>query len=408
MKMRYCLLIGSVLGSLLAGTADVRADSGDLPQGAQKRVDDAYRRRNFTFSDFGRDYGEFKNYLNREYGFDYSFDVSYMPQRGAPNGRKTAYQTLISPSFTWTAFNNEYGTGTLNFAYTVARYGGSQAARIGGNIGAVTEINDYDDKSNAYNELYYSYQAGGSWKWLTVAAGQFPLSNFDGTAYDSNQQVNFINYALSQNASSTYSTAGGGAYLQATPNSEWTFAVGAQDATNVDGISVRVNNLNEEHYATFGYIAYSPTIKGLGAGQYSVLLYNQPWVEEQKQTTNGWSVNLSQAIGDKLTVFGRVNGVSGSTAEINQSWVLGMVYNNPLDRNPLDQIGLAFAYNKIDGKAVGEELSHDSEKVLEAYWAWGISKWMTITPDIQFYIDPALNPKSDYGTVFSLRASFFF
>lgn len=175
MKMRYCLLIGSVLGSLLAGTADVRADSGDLPQGAQKRVDDAYRRRNFTFSDFGRDYGEFKNYLNREYGFDYSFDVSYMPQRGAPNGRKTAYQTLISPSFTWTAFDNEYGTGTLNFAYTVARYGGSQAARIGGNIGAVTEINDYDDKSNAFNELYYSYQAGGSWKWLTVAAGQFPL-----------------------------------------------------------------------------------------------------------------------------------------------------------------------------------------------------------------------------------------
>lgn len=260
----------------------------------------------------------------------------------------------------------------------------------------MTEINDYDDKSNAFNELYYSYQAGGSWKWLTVAAGQFPLSNFDGTAYDSNQQVNFINYALSQNASSTYSTAGVGAYLQATPNSEWTFAVGAQDATNVDGISVRFNNLNEEHYATFGYIAYSPTIKGLGAGQYSVLLYNQPWVEEQKQTTNGWSVNLSQAIGDKLTVFGRVNGVSGSTAEINQSWVLGMVYNNPLDRNPLDQIGLAFAYNKIDGKAVGEELSHDSEKVLEAYWAWGISKWMTITPDIQFYIDPALNPKSDY------------
>ena len=55
-----------------------------------------------------------------------------------------------------------------------------------------------------------------------------------------------------------------------------------------------------------------------------------------------------------------------------------------------------------------EELSRDSEKVLEAYWAWGISKWMTITPDIQFYIDPALNPKSDYGTVFSLRASFFF
>ena len=33
---------------------------------------------------------------------------------------------------------------------------------------------------------------------------------------------------------------------------------------------------------------------------------------------------------------------------------------------------------------------------------------MTLTPDVQFYIDPALNRKSDYDTVVSLRASFFF
>lgn len=88
-------------------------------------------------------------------------------------------------------------------------------------------------------------------------------------------------------------------------------------------------------------------------------------------------------------MFARINGVSGNVATINQSWVLGGVYNNPLDRNPLDQIGLAFAYNKIDEKAVGSKLDHDAEKVIEAYWAWGISKWMTLTPDIQFYIDPA-------------------
>ena len=88
--------------------------------------------------------------------------------------------------------------------------------------------------------------------------------------------------------------------------------------------------------------------------------------------------------------------------------MLGGVYNNPLNRNPLDQIGLAFAYNKVDEKAVGSNLSSSSEKVIEAYWAWGISKWATITPDIQFYIDPAQNSKSDYGTVLSLRATLFF
>jgi carbohydrate-selective porin OprB len=138
------------------------------------------------------------------------------------------------------------------------------------------------------------------------------------------------------------------------------------------------------------------------------LLYNQPWVKEQQQTTNGWSVNLSQNVGEKLSFFGRINGVSGNMTDIKQSWVLGGVYNNPINRNPLDQIGLAFAYNRIDEKAVGSKLSNKREKIVETYWTWGVSKWVAITPDVQFYIDPAQNAKSDYGTAVSLRATLFF
>ena len=164
----------------------------------------------------------------------------------------------------------------------------------------------------------------------------------------------------------------------------------------------------KNHYTTFGYVAYTPTIKGLGDAEISLLLYNQPAVTEQPQTTNGWSLNLSQNIGEKFSVFARVNEVSGSMEEIRQSWVLGGVYNNPLDRNPLDQIGLAYAYNKIDEAAVGEQISHKAEQVIEAYWAWGIGDMLTITPDVQLYINPALNQKSDYGVVTSLRATVFF
>ena len=386
--------------------ADVQAR--EFSRGAGRTVGDSVERRNLLFSNFGKDYNSFKNDLSQKYGFDYSLNISFLPQRGAPNGQKTSLQTIISPSFTWTTFDNQYGTGTLNFSYSMTRYGGSSSKKIAKNIGVVAEINDSDDVSNSFGELYYSYQFKGEQDWLTLAAGQFPIGNFDGGPYDSNQQVNFMNNALAQNASSTYSTAGIGAFVQVTPNSDWSFAFGAQDATNTDGISIRVNRLHEGHFATFGYVAYTPDIKGLGNSQVSLLVYNQPWVKEQSQTTNGWSLNISQNLGDKWAVFGRINGVSGSVAEIEQSWVLGAVYNNPLDRNPLDQIGVAFAYNKVDPKAVGEPLVHGNEKVIEAYWAWGISKWMTLTPDIQFYIDPALNQKSDYATVIGLRMSLFF
>lgn len=413
MNARNSLIFSSVLlcGLLSAGmqTAHAAEDTSSLlSKSAQQRSEAGKIRRNHNFTDLGQEYTDFKNMLNKKYGFDYSVDVSYMGQRAAPSGKKSSYQTIIYPSFTWTTFQNEYGTGTLNFAYNIVRYGGIQGSRLNSNIGAVTGINDYTSKATSMDELYYTYQLGGSWNWLTLALGQFPLYNFDGSSYNSNQQVNFINEALSQNASSTYSTAGVGTYVQIDPNEDWSFAFGAQDATDIDGQSFRVNDFDQKHFTTFGYAAYTPTIKGLGQAQYSVLLYNQPGVKAQPQTTNGWSFNISQNIGEKLNIFARVNGVSGNVAEIDQSWVLGGVYNDPLDRNPLDQIGLAFAYNKINEKAVGEPLNSSAEKVIETYWAWGISKWMTLTPDIQFIIDPAQNPKSDFDTVFSLRGTFFF
>jgi hypothetical protein len=361
-----------------------------------------------TVISLAKEYQSYKNYLNKQYGLDYSIDMSVLEQRTAPSGKSNAVQAYIYPSFTWQTFDNQYGTGTLNFAYTIIRYGNHNAGDLANNSGFVTPINDYSDKENEFNELYYTYQLGGDWNWLTLGIGQFPIYNFDGTQYDANQQVNFLNEALAQNASQTYTQSGLGMYAQITPNEEWSFAFGGQDGTNIDAQSIRVNNLSEEHYTTFGYVAYTPTIKGVGQSEISILVYNQPNVKEQPETTNGWSLNLSQNIGEKLALFARVNETSGSVADIRQSWVLGGVYNNPLNRNSLDQIGLAYAYNKLDEKAIGTPLEHKAEQIVEAYWAWGVGNMLTITPDVQLYINPALNQKSDYGFATSLRATVFF
>lgn len=354
------------------------------------------------------DYQDFKNKLSKEYGFDYNFDVSVLEQRSSPNGQHNAVQTYLYPSFMWTTFNNEYGIGALNFAYTVIRYGNHNGNDLAANSGFVTPLNDYPSNENEFSELYYTYQLGGKWSWLTLGMGQFPLYNFDGTAYNANQQVNFLNDALAQNASASYTQAGLGVYAQISPNSEWSFAFGGQDGTNIDAPSIRFNHLDEEHYTTFGYVAYTPMIKGIGAAEISMLVYNQPGVHEQPETTNGWSLNLSQNIGEKISLFARLNEVSGSVESIRQSWVLGGVYKNPLNRNSLDQIGVAYAYNKLDEKAVGQTLQHKAEQIVEAYWAWGIGDMLTLTPDIQLYVNPALNQKSDYGVVTSLRATVFF
>ena len=353
------------------------------------------------------DYSTFKNKLSDDYGLAYNLNYSVMPQYGSPSGKHTAIQSLFMPSITWTNFQNEYGTGTLNVGYTSVFYNNTDAQDIQNNTGMVTGINDFNEREQEFASLYYTYQLPKQYNWLTLGAGQYTLYAFDGTDYDNNQQANFINYSLSQNGSATYADAGLGAYAQVNAGN-WLFVAGMQDASNIEAPSIRFNHLKDKHYTSFSQIGYNPNIKGLGNGQYSVMFYNQPAVSEQPQTTNGWSINMQQNIGEKWALFGRINGVTGNMVSIKNSYVAGMVYNNPLDRNALDQIGLAYAYNDLNEKAVGEELDDSAEQVIEAYWAWGISKWATLTPDFQFYIHPALNRKSDYGTATSLRLSLMF
>lgn len=352
-------------------------------------------------------YSNLKKMLSDKYGIEYNLDYSLLGQHASPSGKYNAVQSYLAPSITWTTFDNSYGTGVLNASYYSIFYGNHNAVDIQNRTGMVTSINDFTSDEQEFASLYYTYQLPKKYSWLTLGAGQYSLYMFDGTDYDNNQQANFINYSLSQNGSATYADAGLGAYIQATPK-DWSLIVGFQDATNIEAPSIRFNHLDDKHYATFAQVGYNPQIKNLGSGQYAIMFYNQPSVKEQPQTTNGWSLNAQQNIGEKLALFGRINGVSGSISAIKNSYVAGMVYNNPLNRNSLDQIGLAYSYNDISAKAVGSKLANNGEHVVETYWAWGVSKWATLTPDLQFYINPALNEKSDYGTAVSLRLSVFF
>ncbi len=351
-------------------------------------------------------YAQAKNELLKETGLSYTLDVSLMGQRGAPSGHITPWQTQYYGAATWDMFqSNTWGSGSANLAYEMVRYWNGNGAELGSNIGVVTPLNDYTNKANYFYELSYTHQMPGKLNWLSVTLGQFPLYNFDGTTYDSNQQINFVNESFSQNATSTYPSASLGGYLTVSPDPFWSISAGGQDARNIDGNNISTNHWGKK-FTSFVSGTINPKNK-LGQATLSVLFYNQPSVEEQPEKTQGWSVNAQQNMGKKLAMFMRANGVNKGVNGIRQSYVLGGVYNNPLNRNVLDQIGFAGAVNKLD-KGVNGEGSRSVENMLEAYWAWGISSFMTITPDVQFYINPGLNQKSNTATVASIRATMMF
>lgn len=354
------------------------------------------------------EYANFKNNLQKNWGFNYSIDTSILAQRGAPNGKGTSLQFQLYPSFSWQVYDGEFGQGTINFAYTPTRYWNSTSAQeISDRINVVSTINDYPSKSNSFSELSYTQQFAGNVDWLSLTIGQFPIYNFDGSAYDANQQQNFINFTLSQNATSTYPTSSLGLYFSFDLSQDIQLSIGAQDANNISGTSISANDFGKGEYTSFASISYTPSFSSLGEGQYSLLIYNQPSVEEQPGTSNGFSINLEQALDDTWAIFARIAGVSNSPSEIEQSYVIGGVMNNPLGRNQLDQIGLAAAFNKINQDVVGAN-SRSFENVLETYWAFGIGNFMTITPDIQLFINPALDTSRNTAVATSLRTTFMF
>lgn len=349
-------------------------------------------------------YQDFKNKLENDYGLSYSFDLTYMPQRGAPNGSKTPQQLIWSPSVDWTLFNSKiFGSGQLQFAYSGTQYWGEQAFYLQDRLNIGSGINDYTDNELQFSQLVYSHTLPGAMNWLSVNVGQYSLYFIDGTSQDYNQQTGFISYSLSQNGSATYPVASFGAYLQFTPTSEWMMQVGFQDATNIAGKRIDFSSIGDKKYTTYSYISWNPTFKKTWAGQYMFLFYQQPAVPKQDADSTGWSFSFSQYFGNMFNIFGRLNGSSGNVVPIRKSIVAGFGFKDPFSRNPNDYLGMSMGFNSMSKEALGQTNIHKYENVFEAQYVIGLGKYITITPDIQFFLNPALDTQQNTAVVYSLR-----
>jgi high affinity Mn2+ porin len=103
--------------------------------------------------------------------------------------------------------------------------------------------------------------------------------------------------------------------------------------------------------------------------------------------------------------------------DIDRSVSLGAVAKGAAWGRPDDRIGVAGAVNALSGPhrdfiaagglgvLIGDgRLNYHPERVLEAYYAIGLSKWATLTLDYQYLVNPAYNadrgPVSIYATRF--------
>ena len=117
-------------------------------------------------------------------------------------------------------------------------------------------------------------------------------------------------------------------------------------------------------------------------------------------------VRISDRYGD-LFVFGRY-GVANDEVNPFSQFVSGGIYSRGfVQQRPDDEVGIAFAWAHASDAA--DDMLDEEEIAIELTYRWQVNDRFAIQPDIQYIINPGLDPSLDDAFVAGLRleAQFF-
>jgi high affinity Mn2+ porin len=141
----------------------------------------------------------------------------------------------------------------------------------------------------------------------------------------------------------------------------------------------------------------------------------------QVRANYGFVANMEQAITNDLAIFSRASWSPGHAefigwTDCDESLSFGTVLKGNAWRRPDDKIGVAGVVEGLSpvarayfaagglGILIGDgQLNYRPEKILEAYYAYSLNKWATLTLDYQFIDNPGYNADRGPVSVFSGR-----
>jgi high affinity Mn2+ porin len=136
----------------------------------------------------------------------------------------------------------------------------------------------------------------------------------------------------------------------------------------------------------------------------------------------GFYANMEQAITRDIGIFARASWNDGQTeilsfTDIDRSVSGGVSIKGSSWGRTYDTIGIGGVINGLSrahrdflaaggiGLLIGDgQLNYREEKILEAFYAYSLNKWSTLTFDYQFVANPAYNADRGPVSVFSARA----
>jgi high affinity Mn2+ porin len=277
---------------------------------------------------------------------------------------------------------------------------------------------------------------------LTLQVGKFSVIDvFDGNSYAKDSRKDFMNWSIWAPGAFDYTADKLGLTYGATAElnqKQWALRAGyfLMDAvSNSNNFDTKVFQRGEyvieleTRYSLFSQPGKLRTIAWLNSafsGSYRETLDNPAFGVDIAQTRRGrikygYVINLEQAVTDEVGLFGRWSWNDGKTeimafTDIDASLSLGASIKGTRWGRPDDVIGIGGAINALSsdhrdfiaagglGVLIGDgQLNYRRERILETYYAFALTKALTLTADYQFVTNPAYNADRGPVSIFSGR-----
>lgn len=128
-----------------------------------------------------------------------------------------------------------------------------------------------------------------------------------------------------------------------------------------------------------GEVVFSPTIDGLGQGNYRLLLWNR---DSEGGDSTGYALNIDQNLGESFGVFLRYGGNDGDLRPIKHLVAAGLSFLTPFNR-PDDQAGVAIAWTHPTDDDLRDEYSG------EAYYRIRLTEGIEFSLGAQLIVHPS-------------------
>jgi porin len=248
-----------------------------------------------------------------------------------------------------------------------------------------------------------------------------PVS-FDCNAYANDENTQFLNSALVNNPTIPFPDYGLGAIVFWNPFGDWYLSVGAADA-QADKRETGFNTAfhGEDYFVYLAETGITPqwdSANGPLQGAYRVGVWYSPEPRAHSDADKVWRddtgvyLSFDQLLAKEnndpddaqgLGAFFRYGIADSKTNDIPNFYSVGVQYQGLLEGRDDDVLGIGYARGFFSDRA-STTYRDDYESVIETYYNMQITRWLGLTPSVQYVANPGGTGSTRDAVVAGLRA----